>query len=199
MAVFWQWNVSIHAFNVSPRSERAAHLSGPPAPALKASSHNERIFVNKIYGHWTLPYRVLPHGARERSSRLARLFSLETRLKSVVSAESFCLGLDCVPRFSAAVSPFYHLSFCLSVAAAHYNTTNLIISAIWLSIFLGIHLTLMFGLTKIKSHSFNLVRRVYSKWSQNYLENCIIWRRLREIYYIHLVFIMYRIFTTVLQ
>jgi len=45
--------------NVSPRSERAAHLSG--SPTLKASSHHERIFVNKIYGRWTVPYRgVLP-------------------------------------------------------------------------------------------------------------------------------------------
>lgn len=69
-------------------------------------------------------------GARERSPRLARLFSLETRLKSVVSAESFCLGLDCVLWFSAAVSPFYHLSFCLLVAVC-YNTINLIISTLW--------------------------------------------------------------------
>lgn len=104
VAVFWQWNISIHAFNVSPGSKRAAHLSGPPMPALKASSHNERIFVNKIYGHWTLPYRVLPPGARERSvevssfilawnaikvRRLGRIVLLRFGLRSAV----LCCGL----------------------------------------------------------------------------------------------------------
>lgn len=87
--------------NVSRRSERAAHLSGPPAlfsPRKDFRKQNLRS-LNPAVQRGVLP--PIGRRTRERSPRLARLFSLETRLKSVVSAESFCLGLDYVPRFSA--------------------------------------------------------------------------------------------------
>lgn len=88
-------------------------------------------------------------GARERSPRLARLFSLETRLKSVVSAESFCLGLDCVPRFSAVVSLFYHLRFYRVLAAGCYNATNL---NIMYNDFVGINL--LFTMFTLQRYNF---------------------------------------------
>lgn len=118
--------------NVSPRSERAAHLSGPPA--LKASSHHERIFVNKIYGRWTVPYRgVLPPiGWRTREitevssfilawnaikvRRLSRIVLLRFELRSAV----LCCGLAFL---SSLLLPIF-------VAVGHYDTTNLIMNTI---------------------------------------------------------------------